>query len=108
MAIPEIVASMPEMHTRLIVTATDVFGTPAFSAAIRVRLSELYGSKQFPKRTSSISSGATPDRRMASLIATLARSTTCRSLNDPPNEPIAVRQAETITTSFIMLFSLSV
>ena len=41
MAIPEIVASMPEMQTRLIVTATDVFGTPAFRAAIRVRFSEL-------------------------------------------------------------------
>ena len=48
MAMPDTVASMPEMHTRLTVAAVTVSGMPAIRAAMRVTLSVSSGSRQQP------------------------------------------------------------
>jgi hypothetical protein len=47
-AIPERTASMPEMQTRLIVTAGTESGMPAKSAAMRVTFKVSTGSMQQP------------------------------------------------------------
>src|SRR4051812_4909051 len=52
-----------------------------------------------PMITSPISAGSIPARAIASRITTAARSTADTSLNTPPNDPIGVRQALSITAS---------
>ena len=101
MAMPEMVASMPEMHTRLTVAAVTVSGMPASSAAMRVTFMVSTGSRQHPKRTSSITAGSIPARFTAACMATLAILAAWRSFNVPPKAPMAVRHADAITTSFI-------
>ncbi len=101
MAMPETVASMPEMQTRLTVAAVTVSGMPAISAAMRVMFMLSTGSRQQPKRTSSIRAGSTPARSRAAFMATLAILVTCRSRRVPPKAPMAVRHAAAMTTSFM-------
>jgi hypothetical protein len=101
-AIPEITASIPEMHTRFTVTAVTSSGIPAMSAEIRVVFKESTGSRQQPNLTSPMIAGSIPARLTASFITTLPRVARFISLNVPPKPPIAVRQADTITTSFII------
>ena len=48
MAIPDMIASMPEIQTRLMVTAVTESGMPAIRAAMRVTLSVSTGSMQQP------------------------------------------------------------
>ena len=94
-------ASIPEMQTRLMVTAVTVSGIPAIRAATRVTFRASTGSMQQPNRTSSIMPGSMPALLTASFMATLARLAAFISLIVPPNPPMAVRQADTITTSRI-------
>jgi hypothetical protein len=90
------------MHTRLTVTAGTSSGIPARRAEIRVVFKESTGSRQHPKRTSPIIAGSIPARRTASFITTLPNLDKLKSFKVPPKAPIAVRQADTITTSFMM------
>jgi hypothetical protein len=89
------------MHTLLIVAAGTDSGIPAMRAPIRVTFIASVGFKQHPNRTSSIISGDIPARSTAAFIGTLAIFAACISRKVPPNAPIAVRQADTITTSVI-------
>ena len=100
-AMPETTASIPEMQTRLTVTAVTVSGIPAIRAAMRVTLRASTGSMQQPKRTSSMSAGSIPALLTASRITTLPSAAQFRSRSEPPKVPMAVRQADTITHSFI-------
>ena len=95
-------ASIPEMQTLFTVAAVAVSGIPAMSADTRATLRESKGSMQQPKRTSLISPASMPARLTASRIATLPINAAFKSRSDPPNEPTAVRQADTITTSSIL------
>jgi len=75
---------------------------PAIRAATRVVLSVLGCSMQQPNRTSSMIAGSMlPARLMASFMTTAAMRAPITSFNDPPNVPIAVLHADTMTTSFI-------
>ncbi len=73
-AIPEMTASIPEMQTRLTVTAVTVSGIPAISAEMRVTLRASVGSMQQPKRTSSIRALSIPALMTASFITMLPSS----------------------------------
>ena len=95
-------ASIPEMQTRFTVTAVTVSGIPAISAAIRVTFNASVGSMQQPKRTSSISAASIPARLTASFMTMQPRAAQLRSRSEPPKVPMAVRQADTITQSFMM------
>jgi hypothetical protein len=89
------------MQTRFTVTAVTSSGIPAMMAEILVVFKESTGSRQQPKRTSPISAGSIPVLFIAPFITTLPRVARFISLRVPPKLPIAVRQADTITTSFI-------
>jgi len=62
MAAPLSTASMPEIHTRLTVTAVTVSGIPAKRAATRAVFRVLQFSMQQPNRTSSMIAGSIPAR----------------------------------------------
>jgi len=98
---PDIAASIPEIQTRFIVTEVTVSGMPERSAATRVTFKESAGSIQHPYLISSIIAGSIPARLIASFMVMLAIVAAFISRNVPPKVPIAVRHADTITTSFI-------
>jgi hypothetical protein len=58
--IPETTASMDDVQTRLMVTAVTLSGMPARSAPTRATFRASPGSRQQPKRTSSIMPGSMP------------------------------------------------
>jgi hypothetical protein len=105
MAIPEMTASIPDMHTRLMVAAMTVSGIDDRSAATRLTLKASMGSIQHPYRTSSIIPASIPALFIASIMVTAAIAGALLSLRLPPNAPIAVRQPDTITTSRIIAYS---
>jgi hypothetical protein len=77
-------------------------GIPAKRAPTRATLSVLQDSRQQPNRTSSMIDGSIPARLMASFMTTAAILAPITFFKVPPNVPIAVLHAETITTSFIV------
>ena len=98
-------ASIADVHTRLIVTAGTVYGTSASSAEIRAILRALGGSMQLPIRTSPMMDGSILARFIAALMTCAARFGAGMSFNDPPNAPIGLRHAATTTISFILMQS---
>lgn len=99
-AIPAWIIAIPEMHTRLIVTAGVVSGMPANRGPTQATLQVSADSMRQPDRTSSMSCGSIAIRFTASLMVALANDTALVFNKVSPKAPIAVLQAATITTFF--------
>ncbi len=98
---PLMMASIADVHTRLIVTAGTVQGIPPSKAETLAMFKALGGSKQFPNLRSPMIAGSIPARSTAALIINPPSSGACKSFNNPPNVPIGLRQADTTTISFM-------
>jgi hypothetical protein len=105
MAIPEIMASIPEMQTLLMVTAGTASGISASNAPTLATFNVSQDSMQHPYRISSIMSGSILARLMASFMVTAARLAPFMGSRLPPNAPIAVLQPDIMTTSSIFIIS---
>src|SRR5262245_39692965 len=101
-------ACSPDPHTRLTVSPGTSTGTPALSAACRATFMPAPAWSTQPITTSPMSAAFTSARAIASRIATAPRSAADRSLNTPPNAPIGVRHALTITVSKSLMLRLYV
>src|SRR5512137_3121259 len=98
-------AFRPEPHTLLIVMAGTVTGSPALITACRAGFWPTPAASTWPMITSSTWSGLTPARASTSLM-TMAPSSDAGTLaSEPPNLPIAVRAAATMTALDISLSS---
>src|SRR4029453_9408006 len=90
-------ASMPDRHTLLIVSAGVVIGMPAATAAWRAVICPVPACSTCPMITYCTWSGATPDRSRAALIASPPRAVAGRVLRLPSRRPMGVRAPLTIT-----------
>ncbi len=97
---PETTACIPELHWRWMVKPVVSLGIPAFSATVLPRFGSSVRWMQFPRITSSTSSGERSARFMASCTATMANSLARSRLNCPPKSPIGVLAPARMTTSF--------
>ena len=96
---PRATVRRPEPQTWLTPQAVAFSGMPALMAAWRAGFWPAPAVRTWPKITSSTSSGETPARSRAALIAMAPSSWAGTVLKAPPNEPTAVRAAPTMTMS---------
>ena len=94
-------AFKPEPQTLLIVKAGVNSGSPAWTLIWRATFCPKPAPRIFPIITSSTCSGLTLAFSKTLLITKAPKSTAETFFKLPPKEPIGVRTAETITTSFI-------
>jgi len=95
------IAFSPEPQSLLIVVAGTSIGSPARIAACRAGPCPTAAVRTIPMITSSTCAGAIPARRSASAITSVPNSIAVTSASAPPNDPIGVRAAPTITASWI-------
>src|SRR3990172_9057487 len=106
MAMPaKATAFSPEPHTLLTVKEGTAIGIPACTAHWRAGFSPRPACSAFPMITSSTDSGPSPARFSASRTTIAPRSVAENSFRLPPNVPMAVLTAPTMTTS-LMVFPL--
>ena len=96
-------AFRPEPHTLLIVMAGTVTGRPALITAWRAGFWPTPAVSTWPMITSSTWSGFTPARASTSLMTSAPSSDAGILASEPPNLPMAVRAAATITALDIVL-----
>lgn len=92
-------ALSPDPQSLLMVIAGDVSGTPAFIATCRATFCPSPAESIFPTIASLISFGLIPARTIASRAAIAPSSTALNPDRLPLKFPMAVRAADTITTS---------
>ena len=90
-------AFRPLPQTLLMVMAETPCGSPAFNAACRAGFCPLPAVSTWPKITSSICDASRCARSNAARITMAPSSGAATEASDPPNLPIAVLTAETIT-----------
>ena len=93
----------PEPHTALMVSAGVSWATPAFIMAWRAGFWPTPAASTWPMMTSPIWSACRPARAMASRITMLPSSVAGVLASAPPNLPTAVRAAETMTMSSMVI-----
>src|SRR5262245_20830641 len=93
------IALSDDAHALFTVIAGVVTGTPARNITWRAVFVPPPAWRPWPKRHSSIASGATPARRIASFAAATPRPEALSGSRPPPNFPIGVRTAPATTTS---------
>jgi hypothetical protein len=100
---PSIAACSPEPQTLLIVIAGTMYGMPALIAAWRAGFCPTPAVSTWPMMTSDTCSGATPARSSTLRITSAPRSAAGLLARLPPNLPIGVRAAPTMTISSMRL-----
>src|SRR5664279_2905270 len=96
----ETIACRPLPHSRLTVSAGVSTGRPPFTAATRERyMSRASVWMTLPNTACPTSEGCTPDRLTASRTTVAARSHGGMSFSPPPYLPMAVRTADSTSTS---------
>src|SRR5512137_215015 len=98
-------AFRPEPHTLLIVMAGTVTGSPALITACRAGFWPTPAVSTWPMITSSTWSGFTPARASTSLMTIAPSSDAGILASEPPNLPMAVRAAATMTALDIVFSS---
>ncbi|MNT37347.1 hypothetical protein D3C72_1734820 [compost metagenome] len=93
----------PEPHTALMVSAGVFLSTPALIMAWRAGFCPTPAASTWPMMTSSTWSAPTLARASASLITVAPRSVAGTLASEPPNLPTAVRTAEMMTMSSMVL-----
>ena len=93
------VAFRPEPQTLPTTNAGTPFGKPDLMTAWRAGFWPAPAVSTWPRMTSLIVSGATPERSSSALMTVAPRSDAGILASDPPNLPTAVRAAATMTTS---------
>ncbi len=93
-----VTARKPDPHALLIVNAGTPIGSLASTAATRAGLSPVPAAMTLPMTTSSTCSLSMPARLTASAITAAPNVCTDTSARPPPNLPMGVRTALTITT----------
>ncbi|SCD63399.1 hypothetical protein GA0115246_1039619 [Streptomyces sp. SolWspMP-sol7th] len=91
------IASSPERHTLLTVSAGTLIGMPAFTAAWRAGICPAPAWSTWPMITYWTCSPPIPARSSAALIAKPPRSAPEKDLSEPRRRPIGVRAPATIT-----------
>ena len=81
-----------------------VSGTPALMAICRLMFCPRPADRILPIIVSEISSGLMPALRMASLAAITPNSVAESPAKEPPKLPMAVRTADTITISLMVIY----
>ncbi|MNE39360.1 hypothetical protein D3C80_1333090 [compost metagenome] len=98
-------ALRPEPQTLFRVSAGTLKGRPALIAAWRAGFCPAPAVSTWPRMTSSTCAGSSPVCSSRRLITAAPRSTAGTVARAPWKLPMAVRVAATMTTSFMLLFS---
>ncbi len=95
------IASRPDRHTLLIVSAGTFIGMPALTAAWRAGIWPAPAWSTWPMITYCTWSPPIPARSRAALIAKPPRSAPEKDFSEPSNRPMGVRAPATITEVFV-------